>query len=371
MRGFKFCVSGSLWWVVWGITTMGWAALPTAEEWWQTFRTSALEDKPKSLDLISRSEVAFRERLTESLIDRLLDTDEAVREDAAWVLAHVGEPARKALPLLMKLLHDPVPAVKLRTVSTLGAIGPPARDAVPWLVMFLKQSETVLAQEAFQALARLVPSANSIAGAGTEISQFEKGFFKAHAEMMRTRPPFDPGVNMTMGMAPAPMEDRHEMSAILPTLIWLLEQGHRMGRMEAIEILDTMGREALPATGELIKALNDGNSQIRRRAVGVLGRIGPETVPQLISILNDDRLDMVYGACLVLGEYRQASKEAVNKLVALLSRRDTRIREQAAWALGEIGAVEALPALTRLTQDADGEVRRQAAWALEKIHKSR
>ena len=63
----------------------------------------------------------------------------------------------------------------------------------------------------------------------------------------------------------------------------------------------------------------------------------------------------------------QTQEQKVEKLIKELQDEDSGVRVNAAWALGEIGAVDAVPALILLLQDQDENIRKDTAKALKQI----
>jgi HEAT repeat protein len=59
--------------------------------------------------------------------------------------------------------------------------------------------------------------------------------------------------------------------------------------------------------------------------------------------------------------------KAVDALVIALKDADADVREQAAFALGQIGDARAIDGLTAALKDANADVRQQAAFALGQI----
>ncbi len=106
------------------------------------------------------------------------------------------------------------------------------------------------------------------------------------------------------------------VSGISQCPIAVLRQGSRSSSVPIRAVtVELLGRfQALAAVDEVIKILrSDPSSEVRARAAQCLGRLG--------------------------------SPRAVEPLLACLDTSPTPVRFQALWALGEIGAVEALPVL--------------------------
>ena len=128
-----------------------------------------------------------------------------------------------------------------------------------------------------------------------------------------------------------------------------------------------------PAVEPLTNALDDANPNVRRNAAWAIGELtnmqGDEranTVPSLVSLLNDGDEWVRMAAARALGEIRD--ERAVEKLLATLSDGAWKVRELAAWALGEMKEERAVQSLGKLLlEDARAEVRETTAWALGEI----
>jgi HEAT repeat protein len=68
-----------------------------------------------------------------------------------------------------------------------------------------------------------------------------------------------------------------------------------------------------------------------------------------------------------LGRLGAAARPAAPALMRALKSPDALVRQQAAGALGQVGAEEAVPALAEALRDAEWSVRRQAAVALGQL----
>ena len=75
------------------------------------------------------------------LIASLKSADWAERFHAAFTLAQMGKPARKAIPALIEALKDSEMHVRKAAVLALGDLGPDARAAVPSLCDVLRNDE--------------------------------------------------------------------------------------------------------------------------------------------------------------------------------------------------------------------------------------
>ena len=162
----------------------------------------------------------------------------------------------------------------------------------------------------------------------------------------------------------------------------------------------TVRREAVITLGEMadercvepvIRALRDGDWQVREAAIEACGMIGSPCVETLVKLLRDWDLRRTVIAALgkikderVLDplihqlrsdEFNEIATEAlaelgspaVPKLIEALKDRDENIRKQAVIALGRIKDAEAVDALIEMLKDKDWFIRLTAAAALEKI----
>jgi HEAT repeat protein len=173
---------------------------------------------------------------------------------------------------------------------------------------------------------------------------------------------------------------------------------HYISRMRAAAGFEALGKEAAPAAPELIKMLND--EQTEYPAALALGAIGPPAVPLLVQTLTNQSastrmavvqaLNFMHGAeeaipdllrCLddpdpgvrgeaaiALGDLRKQPDRVVPKLMERLADTNSSARADAALALGlfESKARLAVPKLMELQNDSNAEVRQQANTALQK-----
>ncbi len=112
--------------------------------------------------------------------------------------------------------------------------------------------------------------------------------------------------------------------------------------------------------------LTDAHLEVRDQSAWALGEIEDATaVESLLNALHDPEARVRTRVAWALGEIEDPS--AVKGLVAALNDGDAAVREKAVWALGEIESPTAVEGLLPLLSDADAKVRRQVAWALGEI----
>ena len=203
------------------------------------------------------------------------------------------------------------------------------------------------------------------------------------------------------------MVARKDSSAILRLRAWAGKGSivrrwwiptHYIDRMRGAAGIEALGGEAAPAAPELIRMLNDEQTEYPA-ALG-LGAIGPPAIPLLVQTLNNrtawirmgavQALNFMHGAeaeipdllrCLddsdpgvregaaiALGDMRKQPDRVVPKLMERLADPNSSVRADAALAIGlfEAQARRAVPKLRELQNDSSAEVRQQATIALEK-----
>jgi len=134
-----------------------------------------------------------------------------------------------------------------------------------------------------------------------------------------------------------------------------------------------------PAVPQLITALNDPKIEVRLvavRAISILGPKAGDAVPALIKACDDPQPEVQMEAVLALDRMGGRRKEAVPALITLLSANpdraswaSARVKEAAVLILGNIGpdAKAALPRLTQLLSDPYPRLRQRSALALWRI----
>jgi HEAT repeat protein len=113
-------------------------------------------------------------------------------------------------------------------------------------------------------------------------------------------------------VAPAAFEaPAGEVRPIKPFADWSEQEA-------AADALGRMGPAAVPA---LIQALQNPDVSVRRKAVEVLGRVGPDAkdaVPELVKLLDDPDEDVRKSAARTLGRIGPPAQDAVPALVRTL-----------------------------------------------------
>jgi HEAT repeat protein len=150
-----------------------------------------------------------------------------------------------------------------------------------------------------------------------------------------------------------------------------VELSHSASLSDRYTAVKALGRFDRPeATQALLERMGDAKEHIYVRvdaAAGLMRRSHPTGADFLATTLHDTYLENRLESAIVLGEV--ATSKAASLLIATLQdpEQDPEIRAGAAWALGEIGTKDALPALVQSFNALDMIVRIEAARALAKL----
>jgi len=116
----------------------------------------------------------------------------------------------------------------------------------------------------------------------------------------------------------------------------------------------------------IVAAYNTNDIKLKTSAVLAMGRnCDLAWLPTLLIELNSEQAEMRYEAAGALGEL--GADEAVPQLMDAISDKDERIREAAIKALGEIGTEPAKLALNKLMKSSEPTIRDAAESALKEI----
>jgi len=142
-------------------------------------------------------------------------------------------------------------------------------------------------------------------------------------------------------------------------------------RLAAVDALELMGEEAIPAIPALVRALSDTNRFVRWSAARTLGKLAPQgaktAIPALTRLFSPrEDLDVRLAVADALKQFGSQAREAVPTLTEGVNRGDDTSRIAAMRTLEAIGtdSTPALPAIARELKNPDPRVRRAAAEVL-------
>ena len=154
--------------------------------------------------------------------------------------------------------------------------------------------------------------------------------------------------------------------SVVEMLITMVRDRDVTVRNYSVQALGMLGREeAIPA---LIDALKDEDNHVFHSAAESLGRIGKPAVPHLLALLDEGSDDARCIAAWKLGELRYV--DAVPKLIQVIQEdSNTELLALCVWALGEIGfgPKEVLEILNWAKEQPVPEISKRANMAMKKI----
>lgn len=206
-------------------------------------------------------------------MDRLADPDASTRSKAAFALGRMGSKAKRALPVLLKMLNDQEPDVREMVLMSLGLIGPDVQT-LPLLMEILSNEgqDKMERQLAATAIGRIGPPGNEAVSALTRALDSNDPHFRLHAATALVR--------IEAGQA----------KKVLPMLIKALENENYTIRGLCINAIKEIGPQAVEAVPGLIKALESDtrvNRILAASALGAIGTVAKAAVPLLKNLLED------------------------------------------------------------------------------------
>ncbi len=184
----------------------------------------------------------------DALIAALGHPETHVRRRAVAAIEAMGKEAARAVPHLLRSLHDTEEAVRHQAILALGRIGTPA---VEGLVEALHSPSASLRATAALILGRIGPDAS-----------------QAIAPLVATLGDEDAHVSDMAGSALVEIGD-----ASVPPLIEGLQRGSPRLRCSAAEVLGLIDTTLANSAWSLFEALGDESREVRRAALGALERM--------------------------------------------------------------------------------------------------
>jgi len=166
-----------------------------------------------------------------------------------------------------------------------------------------------------------------------------------------------------MGFFGPPSVEKMEAKRDVKGLIKALKDEDKHVRRRATEALGNIGDAK--AVEPFIEALKDEDEDVRKRAIEFLGIIrDARAVEPLIEVMNDKDEDVQIKARVALVSIEEPALEPL--IQSLLHNKSTMVRDNATWALGEIGGARAVEPLIEVMNDKDEDkgVRQVAAAAV-------
>lgn len=156
----------------------------------------------------------------------------------------------------------------------------------------------------------------------------------------------------------------------VPALREALKARNPRVRFHAAAALAKMFSGSLEALPELIAALQDTDATVRARAARAIGRLegdAIEAVPKLLPLLKAADRDCRLEAVTALGLMGHRAAHTAKEVVSLLQDSDLEVRRKTAEVLGQLQSADTVPHLIAAMQDPDRKVALYAAFSLRKI----
>jgi HEAT repeat protein len=346
------------------------------------------------VEMISRTTMAV-----EPLIETLKDDNENTRLNSIKTLGELRDP--RAVRPLLQIFRDRVPRNREAAAWALYQIG---NASVEPLVEMLDDPNEAIRERTQQALSLIenprAPASLVTALRNGSAQVRQDAAFALHDvqdasvidPLIEALEDEEPGVRLkvveTLGelqdpITVEPLIECLEDPNLTPSVLRSLGQ---IGDATAIPAImkylrneerrySDLAAEALVNMGQagipdLSQAVDDPSEVVRENAVWALGEIGhPSVVPALISGLSDPVLLVREKAAEALGKNRAGS--ALQPLIRALNDDNLLVRVKAAEALGELGKPAAVEPLIRMLRDENAYVREHAIQALGMIKDAR
>lgn len=259
------------------------------------------------------------------LVDVLQKAPARAAPAAVDALIRIGAPAEKAVLELVRLSRAEDETVRLAAVTGLGGIGVLPDVSVPALIPRLADESPAVRAAAANALSRFGPAAET-----------------ALDDLRRRLGDENESVRMAAARAIGSMGAAGRTA--VDDLLNAINTDTGPVALAAADALAGIGKPAVPALAEAAK-----KPELRGLALAVLERIGPDAeaaVPVLGRLIVGLDEDNASQAALTIGAIGPAAKEISPVLISLMkTSKSDRVRAASAYALGKIGAKDALPVL--------------------------
>lgn len=220
------------------------------------------------------------------------------RRQAALTLGRIGEPAASAVPVIEAFLHPDGEAEPLQTqlwaMKSLALFGPIAADAAATVADILQDRSTPLTLR--------LAAVEVLGQIGTAARQSLPGLIATLRGQYGAGLSAEEQTELQIAAADILMLLRSEANPAVPALIRAAQHPSPRMRRVAATTLGTIGPRAdaaIPVLGELI--LFDDAEDVRDAAAIALGGLGAPAIPALVTLLQDQDVDVRWRAADALG----------------------------------------------------------------------
>jgi len=256
------------------------------------------------------------------------------RRQAAHTLARIGEPAERAIPVLIDLLDerpDDVDTTFAWSTKALAQFGPLARAAArPMIDILSDSSQPILRRQlAVEVLAgigiadpavipALVDALGNDSSPGNQTSTREVAQLRAL-------------IADAIAIIGTPA------SVAVPGLIRSTRDENESVRRSAVAALGAMGTAAGVAAGALAESMaTDVSPAVRDRSSEALARVGAEALPLLRRLVGDNDAEIRWRSIAALGAMGPIAKPATAELVDALNDESEQVQISAAEAIWNV-----------------------------------
>ena len=338
------------------------------------------------------------ETASEAISRRIEDEQWSVQLAAIRYVGKVGLPAKNTVPQLLHCLEANECEIREEAANSLGLIASNPEKAAEALILALKRekqetssrkSRTIYfdyhspfrelgrharVRDAIgQALGRLGKNA---AGALVKALNDENRYVRGYAAdaLGRIRHDSEDAIRELGDLLDDRDRDVRRAAAralgqiggrAMPMLLLSIKDKDPAIRVEAAFALGIVGPRDARVLDALRGALNDGNIEVQRCAIGFLPQFGQSTVPELTWYLDGKHM-LWKEAILALSKIGPEARQALPILHEMAQDEDTEVRMHAVRAIGKIGNNDetCLRTVTGYLDDPDRYVRRNAVNAL-------
>ncbi len=305
---------------------------------------------------------------------------------ACLVVAEIGPDAKEVVPELLEAVKDQQPEVRHEALMALAATGDTSQATVDAAVAALGDRENSVKYAAAYLLGSIGEAAAQAANQLLPLLRSDDPFLRTVAawSVCKSNRNNQQVYDQSLGILLRALEDENrdvrlaaieaiddldpEPSLVMPALIKAFESQDGLIATNVADTLVDMGKAAVgPVAAEL------KNPKLRRAAVVVLGRIGPDAkdaVPALVEALRGETdKDARREIFMSLSNIGPAPASVIPELLKDLKSDDIQLKAGATYALGAMGkaAEEALPEIRKNLAARDEKLRLLSVWALVRI----
>jgi HEAT repeat protein len=301
------------------------------------------------------------------------DTDIALRERSSAMLARIGQPARAAIPVLIDILErsektksSASASEKLQSgadpsywaMKSLGLFGSVAADAVPSVARFLTspKASSKLKVLAADTLGQIRTSA----AIGILTAELMKPRRLRDYESVVLRQTIIDGLALAGPLS----------VGAIPALVRATEDSNADIRRKACDAIGALGSRAEGGMNSLLERLIlDEDAAVKDAAANALALVGRPTVDLLVNLLERGDAELQWRAAKALGQTGKVAKSAIPQLKDAFGHSSMQVRIEAVDAVWKISSDPQLVVATlveTLSED-DRQIRRRAARLLVEL----